>query len=84
PNSGMEKQPKESLRYLMQVNANSNRYDQMVLKLKTRKSDRGTKIRPIATGTKKAGPIIPTVVGIRQVKKSCLPAEAFSPGQYVH
>jgi len=27
-------------------------------------------MRPIATGTKKAGPIIPTVVGIRQVKKA--------------
>ena len=53
-----------------EVKIKSTTYDQAVLKWNATKRDRGTNISPIATGTRNAGPRIPTVVGIRQVKKA--------------
>ena len=53
-----------------QMKMNNTRYDQGVLTLKTTKRDSGTKIKAIDTGTRKDGPMMPTVVGIKHVKRA--------------
>jgi hypothetical protein len=45
-------------------------YDEKLSKLKTRKNITAAKVSPKDTGTRKLGPSIPTVVGIKQVKKA--------------
>lgn len=56
------------------ANKKSTAYDHQLLKLKATKRDKGIKGSPIATATRKPGPRIPTVVGIREVKKAaCQP-----------
>ena len=42
----------------------------MLLKLKARNRIRGVKSSPMLTGTRKAGPSIPILVGIREVKRA--------------
>jgi len=50
---------------------------------KTVKIDSGIKIRPMATGTMKAGPRMPTVVGMRQTKKAAgQPKPCLRPSVY--
>jgi hypothetical protein len=52
------------------VKRNSSIYDHQLRKLKARSRERAMKSNPIATGTIKAGPRIPTVVGMRQVNSA--------------
>ena len=52
------------------VKSASTPYDHQLLKLKATKRERGIKSSPIAAGTRKPGPRIPTVVGIRVVKRA--------------
>jgi hypothetical protein len=52
-------------------------YVQMVLELKVRNMIMAANINPMATGTIKAGPNIPTVVGIRHVKKAASQPKPF-------
>ena len=53
-----------------QIIINIARYDWIVLKLKAKNRIIGVNSSPMATGTMKAGPSMPTVVIIRQVKKA--------------